>query len=308
MAYTTETDSNYGSAPYEQAAQQARFRLGLRDRLLAGLAGLGSVQPGMNFGQSFLAAAGGSARATWAAKQAAMNYAQRQYDQETARQNAETQRMLAEANAKAKPEKPEKPPKLEPWQLPPDEYAKYLKYEADVAKAKAAGRPAPTPKVAAVKPPPPPKPSSGQERTALSYYNRMKDAEGTVRTLEGKMAKQSPLDQIRLQSAPNYLQSADQQVYRQAQRAFTEARLRKESGAAIPPQEYENDAKTYFAQPGDRPETVARKRKARQAVLDGLKFASGKAYGEFYGSDSTSTPGKADLIYNPATGELEPAR
>ena len=89
-------ESSYGSAPYAESAARAQARLGLRDRLLAGLAGLGQVQPGMNFGQSFLAAAGGSARATWAAKQAAMNYAQRQVDQEIQRQNAETQRLLAE--------------------------------------------------------------------------------------------------------------------------------------------------------------------------------------------------------------------
>src|SRR5690349_431739 len=112
MAFTTETDSNYGSAPYSEAQAKAQFRLGLRDRLLAGLSGLGNVQPGMNYGQSLIAGLGGSARATWAAKQAAMNYAQRQQDQEIAQQNAETQRMLAEANAKAPPKEPP-PPKPE---------------------------------------------------------------------------------------------------------------------------------------------------------------------------------------------------
>lgn len=277
-------ESNYGSAPYVEAAARAQARLGLRDRLLAGLSGLAQVPPGANFGQAFLAAAGGSARATWAAKQAAMNYAQRQAEQEIARQNAETQRMLAE-----RPPKEPKPEKLEPWQLSPEDQDKIIAFEARKAKALADAKPKPIPKAPAVKvakAPPPAKPSSGQERTALSYYNRMKDAEGTIQKLEPTIAKQSPLDQIRLQSAPNYLQSADQQVYRQAQRAFTEARLRKESGAAIPQQEYDNDARTYFAQPGDMPAVVERKRKARQAVLAGLKFASGKAYQEFYGSGS----------------------
>lgn len=75
-------EANYGSAPYAEAAQQARFRLGTRDRILAALSGLSAVPRGANFGTAFLAAAGGSARATWAAKQAAMNYAQRQMDQE----------------------------------------------------------------------------------------------------------------------------------------------------------------------------------------------------------------------------------
>lgn len=293
--------ANHGSAPYAEAVARAQARLGLRDRLLAGLAGLGSVQPGMNFGQSFLAAAGGSARATWAAKQAAMNYAQRQYDQETARQNAETQRMLAEANAKEKPAPPPKPEKLEPWQLPQEDYAKYLKYESDLAKARAAGRPAPMAKgttAKAPKPAPAPKPATGAERQSLAYYNRMKDAEAEIQKLESDISKQGPVDQIRLQSAPNYLQSEKQQLYRQAQRAFTEARLRKESGAAIPQQEYDNDARTYFAQPGDKPETVKRKRAARQAVLNGLKFSSGKAYGEFYGAgaDTSSNANARDPL------------
>jgi hypothetical protein len=84
---------------------------------------------------------------------------------------------------------------------------------------------------------------------------------------------------------PNMLQTSEQQAYRQAQRAFTEARLRKESGAAIPESEFINDARTYFAQPGDSPQTIAQKQKARETLLAGMKFASGKAFGEFYGDE-----------------------
>lgn len=294
MAYSTDTDSNYGSAPYAEAAQKAQFRLGLRDRVLAALSGLSAVQPGAGFGGSFLQALGGSARATWAAKQAAMNYAQRQADQEIARQNAETQRLLAEAHAKAKPEKPAPPPKPEKLVTIAGPNGPIYVRESDAIGKAPYVKPEKPAAVKAPKPTPPPKPSSGQERTALSYYNRMKDAESTIQNLEPIIAKQSPLNQIRLQSAPNYLQSSNQQVYRQAQRAFTEARLRKESGAAIPQQEYDNDARTYFAQPGDKPAVVERKRKARAAVLEGLKFASGKAYQEFYGDSAQSAPSSFD--------------
>lgn len=134
---------------------------------------------------------------------------------------------------------------------------------------------------------------TGAERGVLAYYNRAKDAEGTIsapdasgRTLEDRVAKGGIGTQLGLQYAPNILQSSDQQAYRQAQRAFTEARLRKESGAAIPTSEYENDAKTYFAQPGDRPEVIEQKRLKRQTVLEGLKFSSGRAYDEFYGEQN----------------------
>lgn len=134
------------------------------------------------------------------------------------------------------------------------------------------------------------RPATGSERQALAFYNRAKDAVDTIATpnklgasLEDTVAKSGIGTQLGLQYAPNILQSGSQQSYRQAQRAFTEARLRKESGAAINPTEYENDAKTYFAQPGDKPETVKQKRQMRETVLNGLKFAAGKAYEEFYG-------------------------
>ena len=108
--------------------------------------------------------------------------------------------------------------------------------------------------------------------------------------------------QYQQQYAPNVFQTRDQQRYRQAQRTFTEARLRKESGAAIPLAEYENDSRTYFAQPGDTPQVRTQKRQARQTVLNGLKFAAGRAYDEFYGSSSSGqSPMKR---FNPATGTV----
>lgn len=154
-----------------------------------------------------------------------------------------------------------------------------------------------------------PRPSTGQERQTLAFYNRAKDALANIQTqdpsgtsLEQRIATQPILQQARGQRAPNYLQTADQQVYRQAQRAFTETRLRKESGAAISPKEYENDARIYFIQPGDSPRVIENKRKGRAAVLEGLRFGSGRAYDEFYGGADGSQgggpePTEADLEY-----------
>jgi hypothetical protein len=129
------------------------------------------------------------------------------------------------------------------------------------------------------------KPVTGAERQTLSFYNRAKEASDALATggLEERIAKQNGMGQLWGQYAPDIAQTKDQQLYRQAQRAFTEARLRKESGAAIPDAEYEKDAQIYFAQPGNTPEVIAQKQKARQVVLDGLKFSSGRAYDEFYG-------------------------
>jgi len=131
---------------------------------------------------------------------------------------------------------------------------------------------------------------TGAERQALAYYNRAQDADQAANQFEEKVARAGLGSQLQQQYAPNMLQTADQQAYRQAQRAFTEARLRKESGAAIPQGEYENDARTYFAQPGDSPQVREQKRRARQVVLEGLKFSSGRAHDEFYGSQPKGTP------------------
>jgi hypothetical protein len=134
---------------------------------------------------------------------------------------------------------------------------------------------------------------TGAERQTLAYYNRAKDAGDLVGPLEDKIAKMGMAGQAGLQHLPNWMQPSENQSYRQAQRAFTEARLRKESGAAIPTGEYENDSQTYFAQPGDTPATLTQKRKARESVLEGMKFSSGKAFNEFYGDDAAAASAPA---------------
>lgn len=148
-----------------------------------------------------------------------------------------------------------------------------------------------------------PRAVTGQERQALAFYNRAQQAIDDISakdksdtSLESKMADLWLHDQLRLKADANIIQSKEMQAYRQAQRAFTEARLRKESGAAIPTAEYENDAKTYFAQPGDKPETIAQKAKARQVVLDGLRFGAGKAYDEYYGESAGPQRPKSDPL------------
>lgn len=124
---------------------------------------------------------------------------------------------------------------------------------------------------------------TGAERQSLAYYNRAKQASEDIQEIEPVIAKASLASQTMLQYAPNVALNKTQQAYRQAQRSFTEARLRKESGAAIPTHEYENDSRTYFAQPGDSQSTIEQKRRARDVVLNGLRFSAGRAYEEYYG-------------------------
>lgn len=127
--------------------------------------------------------------------------------------------------------------------------------------------------------------ATGQERTALGFFNRGKSALEIIEGLEPDVQKMGLGAQSRMEYAPNFMQSELGQSYRQAQRQFTEARLRKESGAAINDAEYEKDARTYFAVPGDSPKTLEQKRKARGEVLESLKISSGRAYQEYYGDE-----------------------
>jgi hypothetical protein len=124
---------------------------------------------------------------------------------------------------------------------------------------------------------------TGAERTALSFYNRAKTATDDIGDLEDRISKRSYASQTWNANVPNVMKSEDEQLYRNRQRSFTEARLRKESGAAIPETEFENDRVTYWAMPGDSAAVIEQKRKLRAGVLDGLRYSAGRAYDEYYG-------------------------
>ncbi len=127
------------------------------------------------------------------------------------------------------------------------------------------------------------KPSSGVQKRVLNFFNRARQADEELEGFESKIQEQGTAGQAWMKYAPNVIQTQLGQSYTAAQRAFTEARLRKDSGAAIPPQEFENDRQTFFAQPGDTKETLEQKRRARAGILASLAFESGQALGEDLG-------------------------
>ena len=69
---------------------------------------------------------------------------------------------------------------------------------------------------------------------------------------------------------PNALQSKERQQFEQAKKNFVNAVLRRESGAAISPTEFDNAALQYFAQPGDSAEVLAQKAENRNTVINNL--------------------------------------
>lgn len=169
-----------GNPPYdESAAIEAARQAGRRNTSLrmilgqmlahgglqAGLAGLGSVPRGANFGTAFLAAAGGASRA-----QAALDQ-QRSLDEYRAQQQANEERRLARLEQE-KPAKPEKPPTdARPWYYR-EEFWDYPGAAALRTKAEYQ-KPASGPKPA--KPPKPEKPPKVNRRIPASLHKTEAD-------------------------------------------------------------------------------------------------------------------------------------
>lgn len=131
--------------------------------------------------------------------------------------------------------------------------------------------------------------STGLEKTTLGFYQRLKGAEDVFKSLESHISKMGWIEQGRLKYTPdwaNFTQSPENQMLQTAMRQFTEARLRKESGAAIPPHEYESDRKMFFPQPGDDPKNLALKARNRASLMNSYAFQSGRAYKEYYGEEA----------------------
>jgi len=122
------------------------------------------------------------------------------------------------------------------------------------------------------------KPSDTQMNAAL-YADRMTKSNEVITSLE--RAGTSYVDQAASQvplGIGNYLISDDYRQLDQAQRDFINATLRRESGAVISPEEFDNARKQYFPQPGDDPKTIEQKRANRETAITGISRAAGPSY------------------------------
>jgi hypothetical protein len=77
----------------------------------------------------------------------------------------------------------------------------------------------------------------------------------------------SPLGQM----ASNVMAGPEYQVAQQGASDFVTAFLRRESGAAIQPSEWVRYNNLFIPQPGDKPEKIAAKRRARAIAMEGMK-------------------------------------
>lgn len=90
----------------------------------------------------------------------------------------------------------------------------------------------------------------------------------------------------------NAAHSEDYQKYDQAKRDFINAQLRRESGAAISPSEFDSANKQYFPMPGDTPDVIAQKRANRRASIEAQGREGGPSYRpkSTFGADGRLSP------------------
>jgi hypothetical protein len=93
---------------------------------------------------------------------------------------------------------------------------------------------------------------------------------------QGMDLRQAGLSKVPL--AGNYLVSNERQKFEQAKRDFINAQLRRESGAAISPTEFESADKQYFPVPGDRPDVIEQKAANRRAAIEAMGREGGPSY------------------------------
>ncbi len=97
----------------------------------------------------------------------------------------------------------------------------------------------------------------------------------------------------------NGFASGKGQVNRQQQEDWVRAKLRKESGAAIPPEEMDREIKVYFPQPLDGPEVIASKKRSRGTAEQQMILAAGRAY-----QPNKPSAADADAEIGPLAGGL----
>lgn len=149
----------------------------------------------------------------------------------------------------------------------------------------------------------PDKPLTESQGKATAYASRMDKADQIMNSLASGGTLNTSMIKSTLQGAPlvgsalgslgNYAASGQQQQLEQAQRDFTNAILRQESGAAISPSEFSSAVQQYFPQRGDGPEVLAQKAANRQTAIQGMAIQAG--------------PG-ADKVGVSAAGAQQPAR
>ncbi len=124
------------------------------------------------------------------------------------------------------------------------------------------------------------KPPTEFQAKSATYGARAQEAHDILNALDGQYSLAGTAfggGNGIVATALNPAMSKDTQKAIQAQRDFINAVLRQESGAVISDAEFDNAAKQYFPQPGDKSEVIEQKRRNRETAIMGFKNSAGKA-------------------------------
>ena len=126
---------------------------------------------------------------------------------------------------------------------------------------------------------------------AAGYADRMRAAEPIMSALDTSAVTWGQGVRERAGNFVGYnLNSPDFQKLRTAQEAFLVGILRKESGAAISPSEWDRYGKMYFPAPGDDANTIRLKQQFRQTAIEGMTREAGPGYKPGGGMGTSGTP------------------
>jgi hypothetical protein len=124
-------------------------------------------------------------------------------------------------------------------------------------------------------------PSDG-ERSAANYLGRMEAAEQKLGNFKPSLMENYAAEKwlqggSLTSAAANSMLDDKSGSFYQAAADWVRAKLRKESGAVISPEEMVQEIRTYFPQPGDSTSRIEQKRQARLQAQEGMKGMSGRA-------------------------------
>jgi hypothetical protein len=151
------------------------------------------------------------------------------------------------------------------------------------------------------------KPLTEAENKAYGFFNRMKNSDKYLESAAEAMANKSFAGQAYQKIAPDFMQFEENQSFDTARRQFSEAFLRRDSGAAISPKEYDDISRAYFPQPGNTPAILKQKAEARKVVIDSLAKEAGRAIARYDGDQAKPPGGNSGkvVVTDPAGGKHE---
>ena len=133
-------------------------------------------------------------------------------------------------------------------------------------------------------------PMTQSQSDAAMYASRIQESGNIINRLEQDVMAGGPAGMIVQRNLPNFMKTDTQRQVEQAQRNFINAVLRRESGAAIAPEEFTSADLQYFPQPGDDPGTLDQKRRNRELALQGLLLGTTQAGRDYVSRLATQQP------------------